>query len=178
MSNTINIEQCKITRDSNNVYLDIITDALPDNYTFTKFLVEVFSYNNEKLVQKDSLDLSQGLSEFTTQLRMRVPMQDIVNANPGAFYKIYLEAGDLTTEAWISDVYFAYQCMLNSLLKMSTNDCSEVPDDVIRQYLLLYGHTAAMREGDSNQALYFYKKMMTCGCNTAIPYKPSCGCKL
>lgn len=182
MSNIINIEQCKITRDNVNVYLDVITDVLPEDLAFIGFTIQVFSYDKLEIPHEESLDLSGALSDETRQLRLRVPITDIVNKYPGAFYKIQLKAAneinEYSIDAWVSDVHFAYKCMMGSLLKMPLGQCDSVPDDIIRQYLLLYGHVASMREGDLEQAQYFYKKMINCGCGPTIPNKHSCGCKL
>lgn len=61
-----------------------------------------------------------------------------------------------------SDVNQAYRCMLDELL-MKEGACDDlVSDELIRKYLLLYGHTAALTTRDMETAETYFKLIGKC----------------
>lgn len=61
-----------------------------------------------------------------------------------------------------SDVNYAYRCMLDELM-MKAGGCEDlVSDEVIRKYLLLYGHVAAMSTRDMETAEAYFKLIGNC----------------
>ena len=78
-----------------------------------------------------------------------------------------------------SDVNHAYRCMLDDLLK--EDKCDTISDDVIRKYLLLYGHQAAISVRDMETAEIYFKLIGNCFSKCASKYRPpkhvqSCNC--
>lgn len=76
---------------------------------------------------------------------------------------------------FISDVEFAYHCITSQLLSMG-DCCADIPEGVIRAYLLLFGHHQAMQYKDFPKAEYFYQKLIQLckgRCYTPNP----CNCK-
>lgn len=59
----------------------------------------------------------------------------------------------------VSDVEFAYHCISSQLLKMG-DQCTELSDNVIQSYLLLFGHHQAMNYKEIQKAKLFYKKLL------------------
>jgi hypothetical protein len=115
---------------------------------------------------------------------LNIPISDYVQSDK-AMYKVTLHASNIESEdisetAYISDVEFMYHCMLNDLLQGSDKNCGPVSDDLIKKYLMLYGHQLASRYNETYElSSYLYKKMLTCGglCKTQVNNSNSCGCK-
>ena len=75
----------------------------------------------------------------------------------------------------LSDIHGVYRHLMNGLL--DADKCSGVSDDLIKKYLLLYGHQAALESGDLDIAKDYFKLMhqgfSKCGStNNSI----NCGC--
>lgn len=66
---------------------------------------------------------------------------------------------ELEDFAFASDVNFVFRCLLDGLM---LDRCNPVPDDVIRNYLILYGHMAAVAEKDFETAEYYFKVLAKC----------------
>ena len=87
-----------------------------------------------------------------------------------------------------SDLNFVYQCILGNIVNQ-TDDCVGVSDDVIRNYLFLYGHVQAMEHRHFETAQEYFKVLVRrfhkcgskhdkCACNlNKIQVLTSCGCK-
>lgn len=95
---------------------------------------------------------------------------------------------EIETTAICSDVGPVYRCILDGVLNSAcATDCSTgtVSDDVIRNYLVLYGHTAAMQSGDLETAELYFRMLTTCfnlckpccSCGKKPKIINSCGCK-
>ena len=78
-----------------------------------------------------------------------------------------------------SDVNYAYRCMLDDLLGLDdlynsgADRCLGISDELIREYLLIYGHQAALATGDDEVAERFFRLIGNCFqlCDTG-----ACGC--
>lgn len=78
-----------------------------------------------------------------------------------------------------SDVNHAYRCMLDDVLKEGR--CDSISDDVIRKYLLLYGHQAAISTRDMETAETYFKLIGNCFSKCTNKGRPikhvqSCNC--
>jgi len=93
---------------------------------------------------------------------------------------------------YISDVSHVYSCLMDSILKLGTDVCgdSDIQDEVIRNYLILYAHQEAMKLRELSDAKKYFSILKKCfsncgahkGCSTCganyPTYKPNnCGCK-
>lgn len=154
---------------SDDQYLDMIVDC-PTEYYFTQFLLTV-----EKLIEGKYVSNKYDLSEATfdgheeeSHFNFRIPLSAFsINGEP-ALYKAELKAvlkededEEIKDVLITSDVNFAYRCMLDDIL--GNNDrCTTISDDAIRNYLLLYGHQAAMAVEDFETAKEYYKLIANC----------------
>ena len=75
---------------------------------------------------------------------MSFPVSYLPEVSGPAIYEIELKAEHLTTYEEIfdrlilSDVYYVYRDLLDGLL--STDRCNPLSDELIKKYLILYGH--------------------------------------
>lgn len=79
---------------------------------------------------------------------------------------------NLTDIAICSDVNNVYRCLLQDIL--NDDPCKQLPDDAIRNYLILYGHQAAMSVQDLETASEYLRIISNCFSNcggTSV-----CGC--
>lgn len=80
-----------------------------------------------------------------------------------------------------SDVNYVYNCLLEDII--TDCDCcsngGELSDNAIRNYLILYGHNAAMWQRDYTTAEEYFKILSrcfkNCGCSNKSVTK-NCGC--
>lgn len=190
MSNkAISVSLYRVSSDS--YYLDTIIDC-PENYNFTSFQLEVKQLVGGKYSSK-KYDLSQACfpesTKGTTHFNFRLPIEAVqpgmgTYPNPAIYIadlKAVNEKDDadvLTARMAASDVNFAYRCMLEDV--MNTGDrCHSLSDDTIRNYLLLYGHQAAMNVEDFETAEVYYKQIANCFTNCGADYRDSsnsCNC--
>lgn len=114
---------------------------------------------------------------------IRIPLEDLGIAEPAMYYATLKSSNGnadeqpLITELVASDVNYAYQCMLDEVLKL--DKCSVLSDDMIRKYLLLYGHQSAMFVNHDETAKEYFKLISNCfsKCSTSVPKgTSSCGC--
>ena len=83
-----------------------------------------------------------------------------------------------------SDVNYAYRCMIDDLFmnEITKDSCEDViSDEVIRKYLILYGHQAALATEDLETAEMYFKLIGSCfnrpGCGSDGRTPGSCcGC--
>lgn len=69
---------------------------------------------------------------------------------------------EISDTAVCSDVSYAYRCMMDDLF-MNEGTCEDlIPDSILRKYLLLYGHTAAMVAGDLDTSTEYFKLIGNC----------------
>jgi len=60
-----------------------------------------------------------------------------------------------------SDVNFAYRCILDEILEMG-NECSDLSESAIKNFLILYGHEAAMNTRDLEVAEKYFSLINKC----------------
>lgn len=176
-NNAIELSFCKTIYKDGELYIGIMASCPEDN-EFTKCTITIHYMNNSTWDDNLVLDYSNVIKG--SEIKNLFGISDQVSNLPiqnDCIYQIHLESGELTKDAYISDVRFVYECMLDKLTKSSDDCCEAISDDVIRMYLTLYGHTTAMQYGDLPTAQEFYKRLLKCGCKCAPIRKPSCGCK-
>lgn len=162
--------------DNNEKALKLIIDC-PHGYVFKKCLLDVKIGDN----QTDYYDLSAALfgdaqssDDKTDHWNIVVPLERL-GITSNAIYKISLTAseqsidentgkityGDVITEtAWASDVDGTFECMIAHIL--NADPCEAVSDEVIRNYLILFGHQSALREGKIDEAWEYFKLLKNC----------------
>lgn len=171
--------------DSNKKALKLIIDC-PHGYVFTQCLLDVKIGDN----QTDHYDLSAALfgdaqssDDKTDHWNIVIPLE-MLGITSNAIYKIQLKASsttiDTTTDedgnettvikynnedplsdvAYASDVDGTFECMLAHIL--NSDPCEAVSNDVIRNYLILFGHQAALREGKIDIAWEYFKLLDNC----------------
>lgn len=189
MNSKITISLFRVSADSK--YLDMIFDC-PENYYFISLVLEVKSFTGKEFITK-MFDLTNALfNENTVEKKhwiVRIPLENLYS---GIIYPaIYKEtikiaptegntadcqcANDescLEDHMICSDVNQAYKCMLDDLLDLR-EPCFEISDELIRKYLLLYGHQSALQAGDYEVAEDFFKFIVNCF--KACPPGPNCG---
>lgn len=191
MSNkAISVSLYRVSSDS--FYLDLIIDC-PEEYYFSSFMLEMKELVGGKFTSK-KYDLTQACFPNTTKdithFNFRIPIE-VLQSDMGTFpnpaiYVATLEAAnkedetDVLTDTLVSsDVNFAYRCMLDDILNPTR--CEPVSDEVIRKYLLLYGHQAAMAVEDFETAEAYYKLINNCFSRCGVDYRdsnrgcPTCG---
>ena len=179
----ISISLFRVSADSK--YLDMIFSC-PQEYYFTSLQLEVRYYDpKDKIFKSQYFDLSAALfkvecpeedpecEDLTIDKKhwtVRLPLEKLGIQVP-AIYKCELKANaidpeerELIAHTASSDVNIAYKCMLHDLLDLDnlSDPCVEISDDVIRKYLLLYGHQAAMTVGDDEVAERYFKLIINC----------------
>lgn len=83
------------------------------------------------------------------------------------------------TTVYTSDTNNTFQYLMDGILN-SQNPCTEVSDDIIRNYLILYGHLQALQNGQQSIAEEYFKilakNFTKCGTNNRMCGN-SCGCQ-
>lgn len=185
----ITISLFRVSTDSK--YLDMIFDC-PMEYYFNSLILEVRYVENNTFKSKQ-FDLSNALFKdpetgevITTQKHwiVRLPLEKLDIMVP-AIYIGHLKADLVDSEEPIntlsdtmicSDVNKAYRCMLDELL-VAEGSCEDaVSDEVIRKYLLLYGHQAALSVEDLEYAQIYFKLIGKCFNSCGASNRPGCGC--
>lgn len=187
----VNIDVCKVTRRDGHACLDLIL-RIPLGYKCTNIQITPTFYS-PSYKEGDSLTFPNYVSSITPGIDWAITDLYIdewwrVDSSTFGIYHIRIdcELEDLTlaeegfpeeisTEIYTSDVEFVYHCMVPTLLNLC-GDCSTIPDSLLQQYLLLWGHTAALQAHDFKTAEYMYKKMLNCGNPCKVVTTPDCGC--
>lgn len=189
----ISINLFRISSDSK--YLDIIIQA-PADYVFKQFNLEVRFIKNSNFTSI-YFNLSDVLikNESINKLMYRIPLSSLneIDVNAifiGSFVTINPETfEEIEDTAYCSNVNNIYLEILDDIMNLK-NECSNISDDTIRNYLLLYGHESAMAQGDMDTALEYYKILInhfnkcgtlnrhcSTGCGSKHIVKSSCGCE-
>lgn len=159
MNKEIAISLFRISSDS--LYLDMLIDC-PSDYHFTSATLTVKELISGDLVEK-KFDLTDALFDSKNAANkhhwdIRLPIEALGVSNPAMYYAKFVAENDqnkeIKTKAVCSDVNNAYRCMLEDILSL-TGSCDPISDDVIRKYLLLYGHQAALYVEDPVSEEYF-----------------------
>lgn len=216
MKKAIEISVLRVS--SNGKYIEFIINC-PEDYYFTDFIVNVYE-GDDKYSLKDCLfvvpedyegedptveDEDGNLYWNKHYYSGQFKLEDIDVTDPEMF-EIYLEAHHndeceeeelhrkraLEEKVYISDVSRVYSCLMDDILKLGTDLCkdSDVQDEIIRNYLILYAHQEAMKLRELSDAKKYFSILKKCfsncgtrkGCSTCganyPTYKPNnCGCK-
>lgn len=196
---------------SNGSSIEFIINC-PKDYDFTVFEIEVVG-------QEDKYSVAEGLFVPGTHHYVgQIPVESLGQTLP-QIYKIHLEAEHveeydtdidnnvvetpcdqpapvIEAEVFISDVSQVYSCLMDGVISLNSKCTdSEVLDDIIRKYLILYAHQEALRYKLPEEAIKYFHMMDNCfnpckghgrnvscgcGCGTKPVQMPkpksSCGC--
>ena len=180
-NNAIELSFCKTIYKDGELYIGIMANC-PSGDNFIECTITIhYMDGTEWNIFDQKLDYSNALLNKPTLIKNLFNISEWTTNSllpDNCIYEIYLKSENgLEKSAFISDVRFVYECMLDKLTKSSDDYCDDISDDIIRMYLTLYGHTTAMQYGDLSTAKEFYKRLLKCGCKCAPARKPSCGCK-
>ena len=169
----ISVSLAKIDYDFDEPYIKIIADC-PSGYRFTNMTITVQMPNGNKWIEKD-FDAS-SLIAGKDDVVLNIPVSVLEGVEGPAMYYIKLvvklvkgeepenpceELPDVIyTDIYLSDVHGIYRCLLDGLLH--ADPCEGVSDEVIKNYLVLYGHQAALADGDFKNAKELYKLLHNC----------------
>lgn len=179
MNKNISISLFRVSGDRK--YLDMIFSC-PYGYHFTSLELEARFVGDDGKFQSSFFDLSMALfnteesddseEESTSKLRhaVRVPLEQLGITIPAIYIATFKMQDDETEEdpisdtAICSDVVEAYRCMMDDLfMHQKDSSCNDtVSDEVIRKYLLIYGHTAAMAARDLDTAQEYFRLIGNC----------------
>lgn len=169
----ISISLAKIDYDFDNPYIKIIADC-PSGYAFTDMTITVQMPNGNQWIEKefDASSLVAGKEDVV----LNIPVSVLEGVKGPAMYYINLVAklvkGErpenpceelpavIDTDIYLSDVHGVYRCLLDGLLH--ADPCEGVSNEVIKNYLVLYGHQAALADGDFKNAKELYKLLHNC----------------
>lgn len=186
LNKTISISKFDVDPEGEN--LQLIIDC-PVGYKFTSFIIRVYNKWTTDVSIPDSYDFSTAIISGTdTHYSVLIPLN--FNSRDGiiipSMYKIEAKAEttgtpqddtpSLLTEAWTSDLRHMFDCMTASIL--NSDPCKGLPDEVIRQEVLLQGHLFALKSGRVEEALQYYKLVQNCGhvCNGEHVKLNPCNC--
>lgn len=169
----ISISLAKIDYDFDEPYIKIIADC-PSGYAFTNMTITVQMPNGNKWIEKD-FDAS-SLVSGKEDVVLNIPVSVLEGVEGPAMYYINLAANlsdgvesenpceelplEIYTDIYLSDVHGVYRCLLDGLLH--ADPCEGVSNEVIKNYLILYGHQEALAEGDLKNAKELYKLLHKC----------------
>lgn len=169
----ISVSLAKIDYDFDEPYIKIIADC-PSGYRFTNMTITVQMPNGNKWIEKD-FDAS-SLIAGKDDVVLNIPVSVLEGVEGPAMYYIKLVAKlvkgeeqenpceelplEIHTDIYLSDVHGVYRCLLDGLLH--ADPCEGVSNEVIKNYLILYGHQAALADGDFKNAKELYKLLHNC----------------
>lgn len=179
--------------------IDLFRVSADSRYLDLLFSVpEEFYMNSLKLTVKDTrglsvqydLSVALGMGSDNTQKdwTVRIPLYKLKIDYPAIYIADFKaqgidETNSIEDQAICSDVNDVYRCLLDSVID-SCDKCSDgsvISDDVIRNYLLLYGHHAAMFAKDYPVMEKYFSILSKCfknckGEKLSYNSKPDCGC--
>lgn len=151
--NVISIEKCVITRREGQLYLDLLCE-IPTLFELTALQVTFYRNGDldKPLIRDVSMSLlPQRIGAIAYAIDLEFLFGGLIKLDSYGVYHVHLEGGSKTTDdhidedIYISDVEFVYHCLVPKLSELCGNSkCVELPDELITQYLLLYGHQLAM----------------------------------
>ena len=186
----INVDICKVARRSGHLWLDMVF-SIPYGYKCTDIQITPTFYS-PRYFEGNTLTFDEEVQKVIPGVENTIDTVCVdyiwnVDINTAGIYHVTIECEQdqeyeipedwpemLNTDLYVSDVEFVYNCMLPSMLDLC-GKCSTLPDSLLQQYLLLWGHTAALQAKDTTTAEYLYKKMLNCG-NPCQVTKIDCGC--
>lgn len=192
MEKAIDIDVCRVSRYDGHLWLDLMF-SIPLGYECTNIQVTpVFMQPEIPALSKEYLTAAAGIiagpDEYNS-VSLKIDEEWGVGIDTYGMYTVFIECR-LSEEAQtqhldmpyiieetltISDIEFVYYCTLPALTNLC-DKCAPLPDSILRQYLMMWGHETAMRNKDIATAEYLYKKMLNCGnpCQKTAPL--DCGC--
>lgn len=163
----ININLFRVSSDSR--YLDMMFDC-PRAFEFTSLIIDVYHLDK----QKETFDLSEAIFTTTTPPRkhwtVRLPLNALgCGPEKPAIYVATFKAKtvndpsqdpmtpeEIIDTAICSDVNSVYYSLVDGIVDIN-NKCENIPDDVIRKYLILHAHHLAMAKGELDDAILYFK---------------------
>lgn len=162
----ININLFRVSSDSQ--YLDMMFDC-PRTYEFTSLILDVYPIDKEK----ETFDLSTAVFSSTPTRKhwtVRLPLNTIgYGPDKPAMYVATFKAKttqnppvdpltpeEITDIAVCSDVNRVYYSLVDGIVDIN-NKCEDIPDGVIRNYLILHAHHLAMAKGELDDAMLYFK---------------------
>lgn len=133
-------------------------DGFPTPFTGKDFYIDTEDGN----IIKTNNDHGDGITVYW----------DDQMTDPVIGYPHYCTINDIEDSMVCSDTTQVYRCLLDSLL-MQKDCCEPISDELIRNYLILYGHSAALTEGDFETAETYFKLMQNCFGSCPIGSRPS-----
>lgn len=186
----INVDVCRAVRRDGHLWLDMVF-SIPYGYRCVNLQVTPTFYS-PKYIEGNTLVFRQVANNVIPGIENTIDnicVDEIwgVDMNTAGIYHVEIECEKeedvtednwpdvLDTELYVSDVEFVYHCMLPSLLNLC-DPCATLPDSVLSQYLMLWGHIAALQAKDLHTAEYLYRKMLNCGNRCQQITTIDCGC--
>jgi hypothetical protein len=146
MNQAITIDLAKIEYDLGEPHIKIMAST-PSGYEFVQLIVTVYTLDGESYTY-DISPIIGGEIKKTVDL----PISSLSGVSGPAIYDIQIWADEqygqpLTKAAiydrmYLSDVHAIYRDVLNGII--DGDPCSKLSDDIIKKYLMLYGHQSAM----------------------------------
>jgi hypothetical protein len=180
MKKAISVSLAKIDYNLGNPHMYILADC-PMEYQFCGFDITVYminSYGNWVENHYNASSVINGKEDIILNL----PISSLHGVTGPAIYRVILKAEhvnnyDLIDDTlYLSDAHGVYRNLLNGLTKDIT--CGSVDDEVVKQYLMLYAHEAALLSGDIDVAKDMFKLMHKNfnNCGRAKSTINDCGC--
>lgn len=172
MSQAITIDLAKIEYDLGEPHLKIMAST-PSGYEFIQLIVTVYTLDGEN----HTYDISTIIGG-EVNIAVDLPISSLSGVSGPAIYEIQIGADEqygkpLTGAAiydrmYLSDVHAIYRDVMNGI--MDCDPCNKLSDDIIKKYLMLYGHQSAIQSGDLDVAKEFFmlmhKNFTKCGNKT------------
>lgn len=180
----ISVSLAKIDYDCGEPYIHLIASA-PYDFVFSGLKITVCTPEKQD-THWSIIDDSELIGKKHIHTRIQLSnLFDKNNYTPSIF-KLILSAepcgeDNVTEEVeprhlWLSDVHGIYKYFIDEL--MNTNKCTEISNDMIQKYLLLYGHQQALSEYDFSTAMEFFALMHKgfSKCGNYNKLESNCGC--
>lgn len=178
----ISISLAKVDYDFGEPYIKVIASC-PGGFLFNKMIITI-NYVESGKWKKLYFDVTELLEVNQKQdIILNIPVKILGGFSGEAIYEIELgaESDDYTEHIddylVLSDVHHVFKCLIDGLL--NSDPCSEISDDIIKKYLILYGHQQAMWFKQLDAAKEFYALMTNCFKKCGMPDRigNDCGCK-
>lgn len=197
LNKTISISKFDVDPEGEN--LQLIIDC-PVGYEFTSFYIYVYNELTNDIQSPNSYDFSSAIldgNEGATHYSVLIPLKFNTYGNGVVIPSMYrltasvqavgvfdengnelINAANLDpiddAEAWTSDLRHVFDCMTASIL--NSDPCKGLPDEVIRQEVLLQGHLFALKNVKVEEALQYFKAIQNCGHNCGNVKLNPCNC--
>ena len=178
MNKAISVSLAKIDYDLGQPYIKIIADC-PTDYKFNKFILAVHMVSDAEQWTTKLFDASTVIAD-RDKIELVFPISALEGVSGPAIYDIVIGAIDsnldeITDNLQLSDTHYVYRLLLNNLLQYDS--CKGLDDDIIKKYLILFGHVKALNAGDLDVAKELFglmhKGFSKCKSNNS---KLDCGC--